>query len=86
MSCYNGAELPPSLENASQSPVPPSRCIGHSFVLRVPAELGGSQLPSPQVKRQNNGHDHPQEQDKGKPGLHKSPYAARWKKVRGFKH
>ena len=45
---------------------------------------GSSQLPSPQVKRQNNGHDHPQEEDKGKPGLHKSPYAAKQKKGKYF--
>lgn len=37
------------------------------------------------MKRENNGHDHPQEEDKGKPGLHKSPYAAKRKKGEGFK-
>lgn len=40
MSCYNAVELPPSSENASQSPMPPSRWISHSFFLRVPMEWG----------------------------------------------
>lgn len=47
--------------------------------------MGSSQLPSPQMKCENNGHDHPQEEDKGKPGLHKSPYAAKRKKGEGLK-
>lgn len=49
--------------------------------------MGNSQLLSPQMERQNDRQDRPQEEDKGKPGLHKSPYAARGKgkgKKKGF--
>lgn len=76
MSCYNGVELPPSPENASQSPTPPPRRAKQSqFLPSCAHRTGSSQLSSPQVKCQNDRQDHPQEEDKGKPGLHESPYA-----------
>lgn len=90
MSCYNGVELPPSPENASQSPTPPPRRAKQSqFLPSCAHRTGSSQLSSPQVKCQNDRQDHPQEEDKGKPGLHESPYAARREKKTtggGFKH
>lgn len=75
MSCHDGVGLPPSLEKAPRAPGlhPAGSVTVSSFVC---SGIGGSGLPSPQVQGENHGHNHPQEQDKGQPGLHKPPYAA----------
>lgn len=46
----------------------------HSFIPCAPRGRE-ARYPSPQVKGQNDRQDHPQEKDKGKPGLHEPPYA-----------
>lgn len=70
MSCHDGVGPPPSLEKAPRAPGlhPAGSVTVPSFVC--------SGLPSPQVQGENHGHNHPQEEHKGQPGLHKPPYAA----------
>lgn len=64
---WSGAATFPG--TGSQSPRPGS--------VPVPSSVcPGAGLPSPQVQGENHGHNHPQQQHKGQPGLHKPPYAA----------